>query len=339
MVNVGILGAAVIGGKSQNPASPDPYATAAAQTQSNRDTAAFNTALARTNSYTPTGSHTYQITGTDPQTGAPIYSESTTLSPEQQALYNSNTSNQLNQSGFAGNALDSARSAYKPLSVADTQGTQDALYHQNTMYLDPQFAREQQGLDAKLAAQGITPGSEAYKNATAQFGETKNQAYDSARTSAITGATQQRGQNIQQDIALQNQPLNYYNSLMSGSQGTVPQFSGANPGQAAPTDVAGNVNSAYQGNVANASAQNAAANSTTSTIGSLLAAWLSDERLKRDIKRVGQLPSGLPVYKYKYLWSDEEHIGVMAQEAQEMFPDAVQAGESGYLMVNHHALA
>lgn len=328
-----------MGGKSQNPASPDPYATASAQTQTNKDTAAYNMALSHINSYTPTGSHTYTNQGNDPNTGAPLYSEATTLSPEQQALYNSNTSNQLNQSGFAGHALDAARGAYQPLNVGNTQQTQDALYKQNTQYLDPQFAREQSGMDAKLAAQGITPGSEAYKNATAQFGEQKNQAYDAARTGAITGATAQQGQNIQQGIALQNQPLNYYNSLMSGTQGTVPQFSGAQPSSAQPSNVSGNVQQAYQNNVANTSAQNASANSTTSTIGSLLAAWLSDERLKRDIEQVGSLPSGLPIYKYKYLWSDEEHIGVMAQEAQALFPDAVAAGESGYLMVNYDAIA
>jgi hypothetical protein len=61
----------------------------------------------------------------------------------------------------------------------------------------------------------------------------------------------------------------------------------------------------------------------------------SDIRLKRDIERVGELPSGLPVYDFRYLWSDEPYRGVMAHEAAEIFPAAVSAHESGYLMVDY----
>jgi hypothetical protein len=61
----------------------------------------------------------------------------------------------------------------------------------------------------------------------------------------------------------------------------------------------------------------------------------SDIRLKRDVEEVGVLPSGLPVYNFRYLWSDEPYRGVMAHEAAEIFPDAVFAHESGYLMVDY----
>jgi len=65
------------------------------------------------------------------------------------------------------------------------------------------------------------------------------------------------------------------------------------------------------------------------------AATASDVRLKRDIERIGALPSGLPVYTFLYLWSDEQHVGVMAQEALAVVPDAVIEGDDGYLMVDY----
>ncbi|MBX9841995.1 MAG: tail fiber domain-containing protein [Xanthobacteraceae bacterium] len=64
----------------------------------------------------------------------------------------------------------------------------------------------------------------------------------------------------------------------------------------------------------------------------------SDIRLKRDIARVGTLDSGLPLYRYRYLWSDQVHVGVMAQEVADVAPDAVVKGDDGYLRVNYARL-
>lgn len=64
-------------------------------------------------------------------------------------------------------------------------------------------------------------------------------------------------------------------------------------------------------------------------------AAFSDIRLKRDIVRIGATPAGLPVYRFKYITGDDEHIGVMAQEAREIFPDAVFAAPNGFLMVDY----
>jgi hypothetical protein len=70
--------------------------------------------------------------------------------------------------------------------------------------------------------------------------------------------------------------------------------------------------------------------------GAGIAAMFSDRRLKRDVSRIGELPSGLPVYSFRYTWDDSAwHVGVMAQEAQEVIPHAVAEHESGYLMVDY----
>lgn len=54
-------------------------------------------------------------------------------------------------------------------------------------------------------------------------------------------------------------------------------------------------------------------------------AWASDRRLKKDIKEIGETHDGLPIYSFKYKGGDDQQrIGVMADEAREKHPDAVQ---------------
>jgi len=65
---------------------------------------------------------------------------------------------------------------------------------------------------------------------------------------------------------------------------------------------------------------------------------LSDRRLKKDISLVGEDPRGFGIYRFKYLWSDDFQIGVMADEIQKILPAAVRERLDGYLMVDYGAL-
>jgi len=65
---------------------------------------------------------------------------------------------------------------------------------------------------------------------------------------------------------------------------------------------------------------------------------LSDVRLKRDIKRLGQLDDGLELYSFRYRWSDTVYVGVMAQDVAQKMPSAVVAGDDGYLRVDYGKL-
>ena len=64
----------------------------------------------------------------------------------------------------------------------------------------------------------------------------------------------------------------------------------------------------------------------------------SDRRLKRDIVLLGRLGDGIGLYRFRYLWSDQVYVGVIAQEVAEKFPDAVLQGSDGYLRVNYGRL-
>ena len=238
-------------GGSKAPPPPDPNATSTAQTQSNQQTAAYNAALNRVNTYTPLGSQTYNQIGTDPVTGAPLYESRIDLSPEQQALYNQQTQQNLALGGVADQMLGAVRDAYgRPIDTGslpqltgsvnpngpalqgsidrsgmsslygadDLMGartqTQDALYDMNTAYLDRNTARDEDALRSRLANQGIVEGSEAYSNAMADFNQGKEMAYRQARNQAIAGGGDEMARLA--GISLANRGQQYGEALSGG---------------------------------------------------------------------------------------------------------------------------
>lgn len=61
----------------------------------------------------------------------------------------------------------------------------------------------------------------------------------------------------------------------------------------------------------------------------------SDERLKQNIKKVGESPSGINIYEFEYIKNPKHRfIGVIAQELLETHPEAV-IEENGYYSVNY----
>lgn len=61
------------------------------------------------------------------------------------------------------------------------------------------------------------------------------------------------------------------------------------------------------------------------SVGSLAKAFaLSDRRVKTDIKKVGTLDNGLPVYSFRYIGSPVTVIGLMAQDVEIDKPEAVK---------------
>jgi hypothetical protein len=60
----------------------------------------------------------------------------------------------------------------------------------------------------------------------------------------------------------------------------------------------------------------------------------SDVRLKTNIVKVGTRDDGLNVYEFNYVWGGPRRVGLMAQEVQNVYPDAV-AEVDGYLTVDY----
>ena len=86
-----------------------------------------------------------------------------------------------------------------------------------------------------------------------------------------------------------------------------------------------------------ARATGVASGGTTTTTTSA-SATPSDIRLKRDVVEVDRLDNGVGLYRYRYQWSDQTYVGVMAQEVAQVVPDAVIQGGDGYLRVDYGRL-
>lgn len=66
----------------------------------------------------------------------------------------------------------------------------------------------------------------------------------------------------------------------------------------------------------------------------------SDQRLKRDIHLLATLDDGMKIYSFKYLWSDRNYVGVMAQDLLEnsLWKDAVVTQANGFYAVDYAML-
>ena len=67
----------------------------------------------------------------------------------------------------------------------------------------------------------------------------------------------------------------------------------------------------------------------------------SDISIKENIRQIGVLSNGLGVYEYEYkpayknTWGYGQQIGVMAQEVEQIIPEAVSVHPDGYKMVDY----
>ena len=259
--------------KGSPPAAPDPVATANAQTASNVATADNNAALNRVDQYTPYGSSVYSTDGTD-ASGVPQYTQTVSLSPSEQNLFNMSQQGQATLGQTALNSLGNVQNTYaqnfNPGNYgASVQQAQNAAYGAQTQYLDPQFQQGQEALNSQLANEGLSTGDTAYNNAQLNFANQKQQAYQGAQDSAVSMGDQEQNVLFGQGLTQYNQPLNTYNALMTGAQVQNPTFSGVPSATQANTDVAGITNNAYQNQLAQYNAQNAGINNLFSLGGSL----------------------------------------------------------------------
>ncbi len=374
------------------PEPPDPVATANAQGQMNIETARAQNNMARVDQITPQGRIEYRNTFTGPSFdewaaprrtsngpfegfgGTPNAAErdqqlraeydrafpqqdrwtaTTTLSPEQQRLYNLQTEAQEAYGNAAVGQLRQAQTALStPFQFAggpygDAAVGRDAVETALFDRLNPQLERDRVALETRLANQGITRGSEAWNAGMGDFGRQANDA----RLGVIAQAGQEqnrlaalRQQSLQEQLALRAQPVNEAGALLTGSQVSMPQFSNVPTAGLQAPDYQGAVSQNYAGRVQNwnaevqqIGAQNAALAQTLGTLGAAGIRW-SDRRLKRDVLQIGTGAYGLPVYRWRYVWGEEAE-GYMADEVAAVRPDAVHVAPNGFAMVDYGALA
>lgn len=346
----GFLG---LGPAPSAPAAPD-YAAAARETaQGNLAAAQTATAANRVNQVTPYGNLNYKQEGFDPY-GNPTWTATTSLSDVGQQLLNNQNATSLGLGSAInaqlGNVQETMGQPFNPnlpsTGMNPGQSYQDAYMER----LAPQIEQNREATQARLANQGVVPGTQAYENAMRQQAQKENDLLLGATTQGFGVGSQANQQAFNQEMTKYNMPLNTLSALRSGSQVQNPTF--VNSAQQATTggaDILGAAQMGYNAQMGNFNAQQAAQqglNSGLMGLGGTLgaAAIMSDIRTKEHIKQIGFLPSGLSVYEYEYKpeWKNEaghgKFIGVMAQEVEMVQPKAVITRPDGYKMVNYGAL-
>lgn len=155
-----------------------------------------------------------------------------------------------------------------------------------------------------------------------------------------------RQQQMQEQLALRNQPINEIAALMNGGQVTMPQFSQFRPSAMSETPVGDYVYRGYDIASQNYRAQEQANAQARAGLfgmgGQILGAGLgllarSDIRVKTEVERIGRIENGLGVYRFRYKDGGPLRVGLMAQEVEQIRPDAVI--DLGGLKIVDYAMA
>lgn len=315
----------------KSPKSPDPVATAQAQGGMNRDTAITQMQLNSVDQVNPWGTIGYEQTGNNTFTDSqgrvvttPKFTQTTTLSPEQQAIFDQTQGAETNIAGIANEQSAFLKDYLNEPFSFDNRDAETWAYDLASPRILQQQGQNEDMLRSTLANKGIREGSAAWN---AEMARLTNANTDQMNQLALTG----RAQAFSEAMAGRNQPINEITALLSGSQVSNPaQMSGPTPqAGVAGVDYTGLVQDKYKADVARQqNMMGGLFGMAASGVGAL--PW-SDRRLKKDIKRIGETDAGTPIYSYRYIWGGPVQIGVMAQDV----PEAAVMADNGYLAVDY----
>jgi hypothetical protein len=345
----GFLG---LGPAPSAPAAPDYRAAAVETAQGNIDAARLATAANRVNQVTPYGRLDYAITGQDPY-GNPTWTATQSLSPEQQQLLDYQNQASIGLGKLAGKGLGYVENMLQtPFDVSKLPSTgfnPSQTYQEAYMQrLAPQLQMGRDQLAQDLANKGIDIGSKAYENAMRMQAQRENDLLLGATTQGFGVGQQARQTALQEQAYLRNEPLNTLSAVRTGAQVQGPQF--VNSAQQATTagpDILGAAQMGYNAQMGDFNAKQAAQANLNQGLFSLGgAALMSDIRAKENIKAIGVMDNGLTLYSFEYidevkshpLAGEGIHVGVMAQEVEQVFPYAVKTLDDGYKVVDYGLL-
>lgn len=148
-----------------------------------------------------------------------------------------------------------------------------------------------------------------------------------------------RSQYLSQYYQQRDQALNELSGLLSGSQVTnANTATSATPQtQVGGVDYSGLVEDQYNQEMQKSNNMMSGLFSLGSSAMGLGGKFAgSDIRIKKDIQLLMRFPNGLGLYAFRYKAKPEDqHIGFMAQEVMQHYPEAVHTHAEGYLMVDY----
>ena len=344
----GFLG---LGPAPSAPAAPDYSGAAQATAAGNIEAARVATAANRVNQVTPYGNLNYAVTGSDPY-GNPTWTATQTLSPAQQQLLDYQNQASLGLGRLAGQGLGYVENMLQ--TPFDTSKLPSTGFNPSQSYQDaymqrlaPQLQQGREQLQQRLANQGIDIGSEAYDRAMMQQAQRENDLLLGATTQGFGVGQQARQSALQEQAYLRNEPLNTLSAVRTGAQVQGPQFvNSAQQATTAGADILGASQMGYNAQMGDFNAKQAAQAALNQGLFSLGSSAMSDIRLKENIKPIGVMDNGLTLYSFEYkdevkshpLAGEGIHVGVMAQEVEQVFPYAVRTLNDGYKVVDYGLL-
>ena len=224
------------------------------------------------------------------------------------------------------------------LPSTDNEAVRNATFQLGKKQLDPEMKSQREALATQLANQGIPINSEAFNSAMNRLDQSQGDQLNSlSLQSQIAG--------IQTAEAQRSARFNEISSLLGRSQvGAGSSFGQMQSGYQG-LDLMGaeqaSLNRASQEGMAgrNANAQLKAGQwqAAGNAIGGIASAF-SDIALKTNIQFENKFKNHLPIYTFEYInkkHGDGRFEGVMAQDVEKTYPQAVSVSSEGYKMVDY----
>lgn len=230
--------------------------------------------------YTMYGQREGRTGGVNPDFQPGGWEQTVSYSPEQQRLYDLATQAQTTYGEAANAQLGQVRDrlstpfsfnapamSFRPdfTGIGDPNQSRDAAQAAVLSRVNPDLERERASLESRLAAQGITMGSEAWNRGMQDWSRMAN---DARMQAVLAGGQEQsrifglgmgqsqmnnaaRQQSLAEQLALRSQPINEAAALLSGQQVMQPQFANVPQVMVAAPDYQGAVAQNFAGQQAN----------------------------------------------------------------------------------------
>jgi hypothetical protein len=250
--------------------------------------------------------------------------------------------------------------------ATDRKAVEDAMMQRYQRYAQPQNEAQ----DVEMAARGMDPGSQGYgsmkmaqgdqfanatreaflasgdesRKAQAAYNQVAGQRFDMGGAAADRGNALRQAQ-LQERLGLRNQDYNEMAALAGLTTINNPQVQPYQGSTTQPVNIGQMIYDKYNADSEQYQNKMQGMFGVGQAVAGAMpwASWLgglSDRRAKTDIVPIGADLAGVPLYTFRY-WTDMDttHVGVMADEAKAVHPDAVHMnGEDGYDYVDYAML-
>ena len=269
------------------------------------------------------------------------------ITPEGSKTYDAGTNTvRLNESAFTKNqrldqerlAMQLSRGLSGNLPSTDNEAVRNATFQLGKKQLDPELKSQREALATQLANQGIPINSEAYNSAMNRLDRSQSDQLNSlSLQSVLTGiqtAEAQRAARFNEISSLLGRSQvgagSSFGQMQSGYQGA--DLMGAEQAALNRESQFSMLNKQLKNQMKAAQWQAAGA-----AIGGIGMAF-SDIALKTNIQFENKFKNHLPIYTFEYInkkYGDGRFEGVMAQDVEKTYPQAVSVSSEGYKMVDY----